>query len=198
MACGAGCCEGWMRGFLLTAWQCCFSDALQQACACPQVCLWRLLRLHAEVREDEEWSAPSGKDITDLQSCKFCHKKLHMQSVKLEAPVQPGSIKRGTCGSLHTPASACLAALRNEQACEVVLWLTSIWQLGVKAFACCSAGAASCCRLPCSSRYTRARSRRLTQSHLCCCTDTPAASTLCWARRSQCRPGSASSPCSPS
>ena len=77
----------------------------KQALACPQVCLWRLVRLHAEVREDEEWRAPSGKDITGLQSRRFCHQKLFMQSIKLEAPVRPGSIKSGTCGPVCMPAS---------------------------------------------------------------------------------------------
>ena len=78
----------------------------KQALACPQVCLWRLVRLHAEVREDEEWRAPSGKNITGLQSRRFCHQKLFMQSIKLEAPVRPGSIKSGTCGPVCMPASA--------------------------------------------------------------------------------------------
>ena len=78
----------------------------KQALACPQVCLWRLVRLHAEVRKDEEWRAPSGKDITGLQSRRFCHQKLFMQSIKLEAPVRPGSIGGGTCGPVRMPASA--------------------------------------------------------------------------------------------
>lgn len=66
----------------------------------------RLVRLHAEVRKDEEWRAPFGKDITGLQSRKFCHQKLFMQSIKLEAPVRPGSTKRGTCGPVCMPARA--------------------------------------------------------------------------------------------
>lgn len=77
-----------------------------QEIACLQVCLWRLVRLHAEVREDEEWRAPSGKDITGLQSRRFWHQKLFMQSIKLEAPVRPGSIKSGMCGPARMPARA--------------------------------------------------------------------------------------------
>ncbi|KAK9845503.1 hypothetical protein WJX81_008087 [Elliptochloris bilobata] len=71
------------------------------------VCLWRLLRLHAEVREDEEWRAPSGKDITDLQSRKFSHQKLFMHSIKLEAPVRPGGTEAGILVAKGQESSSC-------------------------------------------------------------------------------------------
>ena len=98
----------------------------KQACAFLQVCLWRLGRLHAEVHEDEKWRAPSGKDITSLQNCKFWH-QLFMQTIKLEAPMRPSTIKVGIRGSPCMPTGvhfrvllAVIWRLLVQQACLIM------------------------------------------------------------------------------